>query len=154
MVICDKVQNADKVQTYKKTTVMFPADVMKKVRRFLVDHDFSSHDQSRIIVAAVKKFLEDPDMSIFIEDPDISREEEGTLKTNSVDSPKPDISIPAEEDFRKTIGDDLINPDLTTDQVELDIEKVELQQAEHKVALDSSHRNSQKNQKEEQRIVR
>jgi len=62
MITSDEVQSKDKIPTGKKTTVVFPAEVIRELRQYLLDHDYTSHDQSRIIVDAVKKYLQDMKM--------------------------------------------------------------------------------------------
>jgi hypothetical protein len=41
----------------KKTTVQFPNDVLRGIRQYMIDHDMTTHDQSIVIVTAVKEFL-------------------------------------------------------------------------------------------------
>lgn len=111
--------------TYKKTTVMFPTDVMRDLRRYLADNDLSSHDQSRIIVNAVKKFLEDIDM------------------------------IVRESEENPSIGFPLPNPPVAnTDQIESDIESEGPKQIERKPTLATSRKQLQKDQKTELEISR
>ncbi|HIH36736.1 MAG TPA: hypothetical protein HA232_02365 [Methanocellales archaeon] len=43
---------------YKKTTVMLPLNILRGLRQYIVNHDLTSHDQSRVIAAALRIFLE------------------------------------------------------------------------------------------------
>lgn len=66
-----------KATTYAKTTVMFPTEVMRKIRRDLADHDMSSHAQSRLVVNFVKHVYENLDERAREEIIERTREEMG-----------------------------------------------------------------------------
>ena len=64
---------------YKKTTVQFPTNILRGLRQYLLNNDMTSHDQSKVIVMAVEKFLE----------------------ANNIKIPQEEMSPALEEDLRK-----------------------------------------------------
>jgi hypothetical protein len=52
---------------YKNTTVHFPVNVLRGLRQYIVKHDLSFHDQSKVVSLALRKFLESDGIPI---DPD------------------------------------------------------------------------------------
>jgi len=77
-----------KATTYAKTTVVFPTEVMRKIRRDLADHDMSSHAQSRLVVNYVKHVYENLDERAREEIIERTREEMGVQKAIA------DVEIP------------------------------------------------------------
>lgn len=52
---------------YKNTTVHFPASILRGLRMYIANHNLTSHDQSKIVAVALKKFLVDDGIKL---DPD------------------------------------------------------------------------------------
>jgi hypothetical protein len=52
---------------YKKTTVQFPPNILRGLRQYVINHDLTSHDQSKVIVTAVQKFLEADNIELYPE---------------------------------------------------------------------------------------
>lgn len=45
-------------ETMKKTTVSFPVSVLRGLRQYIAKHDLTTHQQSEVVVLALRKFLE------------------------------------------------------------------------------------------------
>lgn len=45
-------------ETLKKTTVSFPVSVLRGLREYIGKHNLTSHDQSKVVALALRKFLE------------------------------------------------------------------------------------------------
>jgi hypothetical protein len=51
-------------ESYRKTTVSFPINVLRGLRQYIAKHDLTSHQQSQVVALALRKFLEADGISI------------------------------------------------------------------------------------------